>query len=266
VLSLSFTDPAASSGTLTNPDLKPYLSNNVDLGLEWYTSKTGYLAAAYFQKSVRNFTAVVNTTVPFSALAQYGVTYATLTAQQQTAIDNRGGPNATTVTLSQQQNTSDLLKIHGLELTWSQPLDFLPVKGFGFTSNYTRVLQSGGPSGFIATGVAPWTANFSGYYEVERGSVRISHTYTRGSQQTVSPQNGLNVQAAQLYSNNYSQTDLSSRLEIGDWVGWKPGVSLSFDIWNLSNTKQRRYFQFDAAAYDRYEPGRSYFLGARAKF
>ena len=114
--------------------------------------------------------------------------------------------------------------------------------------------------------MAPWTTNLSAYYEVERGSVRVSHIYTRGSQQTVSPQNGLNVQAAQLYSNNYSQTDLSSRLEIGDWVGWKPGVSLSFDVWNLSNTKQRRYFQFENAAYDRYEPGRSYFLGARAKF
>ncbi len=267
VLSLSFTDPAASAGNLTNPDLKPYLSTNIDLGLEWYTGKTGYLAAAYFNKSIKNFTAIVNTTVPFSSLAQYGTTYATLTLQQQQALDNRGGPNSTTVVLSQQQNTSDLLKIKGLELTWSQPLDaLLPFNGLGFTTNYTRVLQRGGPSGFIATGVAPWTANFTGYYETDRGSVRVTHTYTRGSQLTVSPQNGLNVGAAQLYSDNFHQTDLSTRLEIGDWVGWKPGVSLSLDVWNMTDSKIRRYFQFSNAAYDYYQPGRSYFLGVRAKF
>jgi TonB-dependent receptor len=267
VLSLAFSDPAASAGNLTNPDLKPYTSTNLDLGVEWYTGKGGYLAAAYFAKDIKNFTSSVNTTVPFSALAQYGVTYATLTTQQQTAIDNRGGPANTTVVLTQQQNTTDLLHIRGMELTWAQPLDVvLPVKGFGFTSNYTRVKQDGGPSGFIATGVAPWTANFTAYYEDGRATVRVSHTMSKGSQLTTSPQNGLNTTAAQLYSNDYKQTDLSTRLEIGDWVGWKPGVSLSFDVWNLGKTVQRQYFQQTNAAYQAYDPGRSYFAGVRAKF
>ena len=40
-LTATFTDPSAQNGSLTNPDLKPYQSKNIDLGLEWYTGREG---------------------------------------------------------------------------------------------------------------------------------------------------------------------------------------------------------------------------------
>ena len=47
--------------------------------------------------------------MPFNSLAQYGVTFATLTPTQQTAINARGGPTVATVTLSQQVNAGGKL-------------------------------------------------------------------------------------------------------------------------------------------------------------
>ncbi len=261
---LQFSDPSAFQATLTNSDLKPYISDNKDIGLEWYTGKEGYVAAAYFTKDIKAFTAAQNTTVPFSALAQYGWDYNRLTPQQQAAIDLRGGPTQATVIITQQVNSDALLKVKGLELTWAQPLDILPVKGFGFTANYTRILQRAtGNSGFVATNVSPYTYNVTGYYENHGVTLRLSQTFNKGSQSTNSPQNGIN---ANNFSNDYKQLDLSTRLEIGDWVGWKPGVQLSFDVWNVTKEKQRSYFQFDNAPFTVYEPGRTYVAGVRAQF
>ncbi|MGA9658210.1 MAG: TonB-dependent receptor [Asticcacaulis sp.] len=39
----------------SNPDLKPFISTNVDLSYEWYYQKDGALALAYFHKDVRDF-------------------------------------------------------------------------------------------------------------------------------------------------------------------------------------------------------------------
>lgn len=262
---LNFSDPSASQATLTNSSLKPYISDNIDIGAEWYTGKEGYVSAAYFSKDIQAFTAAQNTTVPFGSLTQYGITYASLTPQQQAAIDLRGGQNQATVVITQQVNSDALLKVKGLELTWVQPLDvLLPFKGLGFNANYTRVLQRAtGNSGFVATGVAPYTYNVTGYYENHGLTLRLSQTFTKGSQTTNSPQNSI---AQNNFATDYKQLDFSSRLEIGQWVGWKSGVQLSFDIANVTKEKQRSYFQFENAPFTIYDPGRTYSLGVRAQF
>jgi len=41
---------------------------------------------------------------------------------------------------------------------------------------------------------------------------------------------------------------------------------LTFNVNNLTNQKQRSYFQFANATFTQYEPSRSYFLGLRMKF
>jgi outer membrane receptor for ferrienterochelin and colicin len=203
--------------------------------------------------------------VPFSSLAPYGVTYQSITQQQQQAIDLRGGPNAATVVVTQQVNSDALLKVNGIELTWAQPLDMLPIKGFGFNANYTKINQSAtNNSGFIATGVAPYTYNLTGYYENNGFMVRLAQTFSKASQSTNSPQNG--IPAANLFADSYKQLDLSSRVDIGKLMGWQYDVQISFDVWNVSKAKQRQYFQFENAAFTEYDPGRTYVLGLRSKF
>ena len=263
--SLSFSDPSAANGTLSNSDLKPYISTNYDLGLEWYTGKEGYVSAAYFSKDISAFTAAQNSTVPFSALAQYGVTYATLSPTQQVAIDTRGGPGAANVTITQNVNSDGILKIRGWELSWVQPLDkVLPIPGFGFASNYTRVKQSANVSGFVALGVPAYTYNLTAFYEKHGVMVRLSQTFSKGSQVANAGQNGIG--AAALYGDDYKQLDMSTRFDVGDMLGWKHDIQLSFDVNNLAGAKQRAYFQFSNATFTEYAPGRTYVLGLRAKF
>lgn len=48
-------DQASGSLRLTNPELMPQESNNLDISLEWYFSPTGLLSAAFFQKDMSNF-------------------------------------------------------------------------------------------------------------------------------------------------------------------------------------------------------------------
>src|SRR4029077_6157253 len=116
-----------------NSTLQPYISDNIDLGVEWYTGREGYLSLAFFQKKMNGFTVNENVTQPFSSLAAYGVTYDSLTQSQKDAINARGGPGSATVVLTRPRNAGGILQIQGTELGWVQPLDkWLPVKGFGF--------------------------------------------------------------------------------------------------------------------------------------
>ena len=266
---LSFGQPSADVGTVGNPALKPFLSDNFDLGLEYYTGQEGYVGAAGFRKRLTGFTANGNTTLPFSALALYGVTYDTLSPTQQQAITARGGPDAATVVLQEQVNASGVLTVNGLELNWVQPLDFLlgriGINGFGFTANYTLVHQSGtGAAPAVALGIAPHTYNITAYYEHGPLMARISTVYNEGSQISTPNQNGITNGA--LFSADYRQWDFSSSLDLSKLFGWSHEVQITADALNLFDARLRTYFQFSNATYTQYNPGRELMIGIRGKF
>jgi TonB-dependent receptor len=266
---LSFSSPSADVGTVGNPALKPFLSTNFDLGFEYYTGREGYVGAALFTKRLTGFTQTGNTTVPFDSLAQYGVTYATLTQQQQQAITSRGGPDATTVTLQEQVNATGVLTVKGFELNWVQPLDFLldrfNLDGFGYTVNFTRVQQNGtGAAPAVATGVAPHTYNVTVYYEHGPVSARISDVFNKGAIISTFGQNG--ITNAALFSADYSQWDFSSSLDLSKLFGWSQEVQLTADALNLFDEHLRTYFQFTNATFTQYSPGREILIGIRGKF
>jgi TonB-dependent receptor len=265
---LNFSSPSADVGTLGNSELDPYISDNIDLGFEYYTGGEGYFGFAAFRKSITGFTVTQASTMPFSELAQYGVTYATLSPTQQAAINARGGPAAATVTLNQQVNAAGKLTVNGLEFNWVQPLDFgsPALEGLGFTANYTIIDQKGqGAAPAIATGVAPDTYNATLYYEKHGISARVSVTSASGSQLTgPGGQNGITV--AELFSEDYTQYDFSSSFDLGEWFGhtWVP--QLTVDVINLTNAEQRSYFQFNNATFTQYDPGRTVIVGLRGRF
>jgi TonB-dependent receptor len=265
---INFSGVSADTGTMGNPNLKPYLSDNIDLGLDWYTGREGYVSVTGFQKRVNGFTVQENISMPFSALAQYGINYGTLIPTQQQAIDSRGGPDVAQVVMTRPRNAEGILRIRGLELGWVQPLDkLLPIKGFGFNETLTLINQKAsgeGSSGFIALGVPKKTNNFSVYYENHGYMARFMHTYSQGSQVATANQSGI-TQAA-LFGDTYKQWDFSSAIELDqvfDREGWP---SLTFDIVNLNKAKRRGYFQFSNATMSQYDPGRTFAVGLRMKF
>ncbi len=265
---VNFSGVSADTGTIGNPALKPYLSDNIDLGIDWYTGREGYVSLTVFQKKVDGFTINDNITLPFSALAAYGINYNTLIPNQQQAIDSRGGPNVATVVMTQARNASGELKIRGLELGWVQPLDkILPIRGFGINETATFITQRGdgeGGAGFVALGVPNRTNNFSVYYDNHGYNARLSHTFSKGSQTATANQNG--ITNAALFSDNYKQLDFSSSIDLAEVLDKDGWPTLSFDIVNLNNDSRRGYFQFGNANFTQYSPGRTYSLGLRAKF
>ena len=267
---LNFSSPSADVGSVGNPALKPYLSNNIDVGFEYYTGKEGYVGIAAFRKSVSGFTVNGNVTVPFSSLALYGVTYNTLSPTQQAAIDSRGGPNSATIVLTQQVNAPGSLKINGLEFTWVQPLDFLlgrylGLNGFGFNANMTIVDQSGsGSAQAVATGVPPRAYNVTAYYENHGVSARVSRTWNKGFIASGFNQNG--IPAAALYSDSYGQWDFAGYVDLEKVLDRPNLPQLTLDVQNITKEKQRSYFQFPNATFSFFDPGRIIMVGLRGHF
>lgn len=264
---VGFGAPSADQATIGNPALNPYLSTNLDLGFEYYTGREGVLSFNAFRKSITGFTTTNITTVPFTALTQYGITYDTLNPTQQIAINARGGPNTAQVQLTSQINVADKLTINGLEFQWVQPLDFLTrkigISGFGFSANATIVDQTS-KGAATAFGVAPFTYNITGYYEKNGIMLRIATTSREGSQNSGAAQNG--IPSAALFGTDYTTYDFSSAFDLDKIFKIKHAPQLTINIANLTDATLRSYFQFENATFTQYKPGRQILVGLRGTF
>ncbi|MEI5688800.1 TonB-dependent receptor [Sphingomonas kyungheensis] len=264
---VNFSAPSADQASIGNPALAPYLSTNLDLGFEYYTGREGVISFNAFRKSIEGFTTTAINTVPFSNLAQYGITYDTLNPTQQIALNSRGGPTAAQVQVTSQVNVPNKLTINGLEFQWVQPLDFLTrhigITGFGFNANATVVDQrSDGPA--TAFGVAPFTYNITGYYEKNGVMLRVSTTSREGSQSSGLAQNG--IPAAALYGTDYTTYDFSSSFDLDKIFGFAGAPQLTINVANFTNATLRSYFQFENATFTQYKPGRQFLVGLRGTF
>jgi TonB-dependent receptor len=265
----SFINPSADVGTLGNTSLQPFISENLDLGLEYYEGGSSYWSVNTFRKRITGFTTNNNISEPFSFLAQYGITYATLSPTQQIALTARGYPGVDpTVVLTQQVNASGAVTINGLEVNWVQSFDpFIGrfgLDGFGFNFNFTLIDQFGqGAAPAVALGVAPHSYNLSLYYEHGPVSARISTVYNAGSQVSTANQNG--IPAAAIFVDDFQQYDFSSSLDLSKIFGWSRPLQLTFDVVNLSQARPRTYFQFSNATFAEFDPGRSMFVGVRGQ-
>jgi hypothetical protein len=208
--------------------------------------------------------------VSFASLAQYGITFDSLNANQQQSIITRGGPTAATVQLRQLVNASGRLTINGLEFNWVQPLDILwtGLEGFGFAANYTIIDQKGqGAAPAIAIGVPPESYNGTFYYDKSGISARVSVTHSQGSQGSGPNSNQSGVIGAELFGDDYTQYDFSSSLDFAEAFGWSAMIpQLTLDVINLGDDARRSYQQFSNATYSYFESGRTVMVGFRGRF
>ena len=254
-----------------NPALDPFISDQIDLGIEYYTGGEGLIAVAAFRKSITGFTVNGNVTVPFSDLAAYGVTFDTLTPTQQAAINSRGGPNAATVVLTQQVNADGKLKVNGLEFQLGAAARLPDRVDSASTASASRATDDHRPEGrrrrrpAIALGVAPTTYNVAGYYENTASSARLIYTYNEGSQ-IVGRQPERHHRTPRCSATTTSSSDFSGSLDLAEMFDNAYLPTLTFDVINITKSTQRTYFQYPNAAFTYYEPGRTVMIGLRGSF
>lgn len=265
---ITFNSTSADVGSIGNPNLDPFTANNLDIGVEWYTGREGYISANLFNKQIKGLTVANNVTMPFSALSAYGVNYNSLTPLQKVALDARGGADVATVVMTQTRNAAGYLNVKGLEIGWVQPLDkWLPVKGFGFNENFTYVDQraSGEAAGaFVALGVPKKSNNFTWYFERDGFMARLSHTYSDGFQMTGANQNG--VTQAAIFRDAFKQLDFSSSFDLDRILDRDGYPTITFNIANANNAKLRYYNQYANATEAINSGGRIYSIGLRMKY
>lgn len=256
-------DQGVNQGQVSNPNLKPFKANNLDLGLEWYFSREGYVALSGFAKDIVSRPGVRYVDYTLTQLDQiYG--NVGLTDAQQAAVDAAGGRDQKHVIVSEPYNIDTKLKVRGFEFTWQQPLDMLPVKGFGFTGNYTYTKQTDEvPGAPPVAGVPPRTNNLTVYYERGGLNLRVARQYTSSLISNTGTGLGAGMYA---YSTGRTQVDLSSGLNLQQLFGFRYNAEITLSVWNVNNAKSQNYTQFTNAIFDQNEPGRSYTMSLRSAF
>lgn len=149
----------ALTGSIGNPNLKPYTGQQYDLGFEWYLSKLNYFSATLWRKDISGFPQKIATTQSF-----FGQDYV----------------------MSTYVNSPAPVHITGFETGLQYAFSFLPgkLRNLGMTANYTYAKDSGYTTlGYYSgaklgfPGLSHHTVNTSVYYEDSKLSARISYNW-----------------------------------------------------------------------------------------
>ncbi|GAA5184931.1 TonB-dependent receptor [Niveibacterium umoris] len=145
-ISLDDTNHTGSGG---NASLKPILSTNADLSIEWYFAPKALLSAGAFYMNLDNY-------------VSYGVTkqsFLNIKTNQYEVYDVTSPTNSNG-------------KVNGFEFAYQQPFG----AGFGALANYTYANakeKGGGP----LVGASKNTYNLTGYFENDFLNARIAYNY-----------------------------------------------------------------------------------------
>ncbi|WP_206364140.1 TonB-dependent receptor [Sphingomonas sp. UV9] len=233
---------SASGG---NPNLKPYLADNFDIGAEWYYRRNSYLSVGFFLKNVSNF--VVG-----------GVTRQTING----LVDPTTGQPAS-FAVTQQVNGPDAT-VRGVELAWQQVFGDT---GFGFQANATFVNTNRpyddkniSQTGFAVTGLAN-SANFVGFYDKGGFQFRTALNWRdKYLLQFGQNQNTGSFGAEPTFVNQSFQIDLTTSYDINKHF------SVFGEALNINNNQQSTHGRYDNQLLDVFDYGRRYTAGIRYRF
>lgn len=263
---LNYSDPGGQNASSGNPALKPYYSENLDIGGEYYTGGIGYVGLTLFTKVIQNFTYNKAVVTPFSNL---GVAFSDITTQQQTAIATQLGTTAAninanpsllnnfTVNLSQPVNALEHLHLNGQEFMWVQPLDFA-LKGLGYSFNYTHFSFS---DVNLQSGIPNFTYNLTAFYEKGPFSTHIS--YADVGRTTIGVLPSANSMPYNWYQAERHQIDLSASYK---FKLYGLDQSITLDAVNLDKQGYRNYYTLQNVPYQYNNPGSTIYIGWRAQY
>jgi iron complex outermembrane receptor protein len=231
-----------------NPDIKPLISDNLDLSWAWYYATRSMVAANLFYSRIQGYAKTGLTggaTIDLWDTASQGMkTYAVQTSEQQGA------------------------RIKGFELAWEQPFWNT---GFGFTSNISRA-KTRVDDGRPMVGASEWAANLGGYFENDVVSLRLVANYrseyvnsstaplpTTNSQGMYSV-NGVLMPTAPIMAAPVTTLAFNASYNI------TPQLLLTFDATNLTNVK-RAYYRYSTQEQHKLDvSGRQFYLNLKYRF
>lgn len=152
-------------GNIGNPDLKPYQSNDIDLGVEWYFGEGGLLALGLFNKDI--VTSLKTDVVTRMVDPAF---WPAIYADPQYDPSYNADPAVVPYTFTIPVNSDEGNSVKGYELTYNQPFSFLSgwASKFGIASNYTHVVARD------STGLSPNSYNITAYYDTTKFGARVS--------------------------------------------------------------------------------------------
>jgi TonB-dependent receptor len=231
------TESATVRVTTGNPALRPTLSNNADIGIEYYLRPLGVISANAFYKDLSDYRYTLTRT------GTYGGQPALLT-RPENAPEGR---------------------LYGFEVNWQQQFGFLPglLSGFGIFANYTwtdskiELSESyAGRSVFPLPGQSRHMWNLSLFYERGPFNARVAYTKRSDYLDEINADDG----RFDLFWEGRGQLDFTTSYQLNRNVG------LFLEAKNLTNTPGVRYFGDRNRVYEYEKFGYNVFAGIRVNF
>jgi len=227
-----------------NPNLMPYLSDNIDVSAEWYYQSNSYLSIDTFIKNVSNFVVQGSTQQTINGVIDPTTGYPAVF----TVTTNVNGPTA---------------NVYGAEFAVQHMFD---TSGFGFQANATLVgtnkpynPQNFAVSGFAVTGLAN-SANLVVFYDKEGFQARIAANWRDNYLDHIGQtQNNSRFGTEPTFVNANTQVDFSTSYMI------TPEVNVYFSALNLNDATFSTHGRFSEQLLDVVDYGRRFTLGFHVK-
>lgn len=283
------------TGSRGNPALEPYVSDNLDLSLEWYYGNGSYVAAGYFRKEVSNFIGTGSVTeeaggLPHPALGPLGqeardatgssdggTLFSWICANRPDAEGVSAGPPCTITGVAGRDPASPFditipvniedATVDGWELVVQHNFGDT---GFGVILNATIVEADVGYDNllcpqpncnlsqqFVVTGLSD-SANAIAYYEKNGLGVRLAYNW-RDKFLAGTGQNNVGA-GPPTYVDAYGQLDVNASYEFNEHL------IVFTDIINLTNETTYVYGRDQDQVLFATQLGTRYNLGVRYKF
>lgn len=202
------------TGVGGNPQLKPYVSTNFDISLEWYFTEFGALSVSGFHKDISNFIASVEHTE-------------TLVFAVDPSKNNGISTLPADLLIARPRNVGDAT-ISGVEFSYSDRLS----NGLGLSTNLTLVDASVDNNGTkqLPQGVSDVTYSVSPFYE--NGPFEIHFSWTWRSKQNTTANISIGTAAAvdgqQQGAADFGTLDFGASYQLNDPVQFfVKGVNLT---------------------------------------
>ncbi|MDE2163395.1 MAG: TonB-dependent receptor [Alphaproteobacteria bacterium] len=239
-----------------NPNLLPFLSDNVDVGAQWYYAANSYLSVDTFLKSVDNFIITQSNGADFGNVGTECTNPTTKAAL----------PACITVdvpyTISQPVN-GPAANVYGIELAWQHVFG---ETGFGYSVNGT-IVGTNKPynpldlsvSGFSVTGLAD-SANFMVFYDKDGFQARLAANWQDSYLDHFGQiQNGSTFGTEPTFVNTSWNMDFSTSYDITQQV------SVYFEAMNLTDATYSTHGRYSNQLLDVVDYGRKFLAGVHFK-